>query len=464
MLASTALCRCAAAALLAAAAAGCATLPPPVLPDDDCTRWFERVDAAVEAAGVRDAQDERVPGFAFVRVDRFALATREHTPFDAWLRRAGALDDAAREAEFANLPRAAFPLADAPDAAAAQQRSAQCRQALSQRVLGDASLQRSLLARAHVPDRYALSSRVLGAYPLLRWPFFAGVRAWEARHRATVARWSAQPPPRHRFEPPATDPHAPVFEIERRADALPAYDRFGAPYWPSSRAVAPRVDAREPVVFVRESHTLVGTRTLRQRVYTVWFEERPASGRFDLLAGAIDGVIVRLTLAPDGTPLVLDTIHACGCWHQFYPAPGVRLRDGVPTAQEWAFVPAVLPALAPGQRLVLRLASGTHHVSAVVADARDVRPATPYVLRDEQTLRTLPVADEPGARRSLYGPDGRVPGTERGERFVFWPMGIASPGSMRQWGHHATAFVGRRHFDDPHLLAQRFDLDATLPP
>jgi hypothetical protein len=45
-----------------------------------------------------------------------------------------------------------------------------------------------------------------------------------------------------------------------------------------------------------------------------------------------------------------------------------------------------------------------------------------------------------------------VPGTERAERWLFWPMGIASAGQMRQWGRHATAFVGRRHFDDAGLL------------
>jgi len=49
-----------------------------------------------------------------------------------------------------------------------------------------------------------------------------------------------------------------------------------------------------------------------------------------------------------------------------------------------------------------------------------------------------------------------MPGTERGERALFWPMGIESPGAMRQWGRHPTAFVGRRHFDEPRLLEQRF--------
>ena len=61
-----------------------------------------------------------------------------------------------------------------------------------------------------------------------------------------------------------------------------------------------------------------------------------------------------------------------------------------------------------------------------------------------------------GETQSIYRPDGIVDGTERLERFLLWPMGIASPGAMRQWGTHATAFVGRRHFDDPSLFEDAF--------
>lgn len=60
-------------------------------------------------------------------------------------------------------------------------------------------------------------------------------------------------------------------------------------------------------------------------------------------------------------------------------------------------------------------------------------------------------------RRSLFGSDGLVAGTERPERWLLWPMGIPSPGAMRERGHHATAFVGRRHFDDPYLLEELFE-------
>ncbi|MCS7102014.1 MAG: hypothetical protein NZL99_09990, partial [Burkholderiaceae bacterium] len=62
----------------------------------------------------------------------------------------------------------------------------------------------------------------------------------------------------------------------------------------------------------------------------------------------------------------------------------------------------------------------------------------------------------PRGLRSAFGPDGLIAGSQRLERFFFWPMGIASAGAMRQWGRHATAFVGRRHFDDPLLIERYF--------
>jgi hypothetical protein len=80
-----------------------------------------------------------------------------------------------------------------------------------------------------------------------------------------------------------------------------------------------------------------------------------------------------------------------------------------------------------------------------------------YELRDYDELRSLRRLD--GGSRSAFGPDGLIAGTERPERRVFWPMGIRSAGAMRQWGRHATAFVGRRHFDDADLFERRFEFD-----
>jgi hypothetical protein len=36
-------------------------------------------------------------------------------------------------------------------------------------------------------------------------------------------------------------------------------------------------------------------------------------------------------------------------------------------------------------------------------------------------------------------------------------MGVVSPGTMRGRGRHATAFIGRRHFDDPRLIEAVFE-------
>jgi hypothetical protein len=113
--------------------------------------------------------------------------------------------------------------------------------------------------------------------------------------------------------------------------------------------------------------------------------------------------------------------------------------------------------VAAGERVLLRLAAGTHYlqrVSVVAADGAGPA-ALAYALRDDDELRSLPLPA--GGRRSAFGPDGLIAGTERAERWLFWPMGIADAGSMRQWGRHATAFVGRRHFDEPDLLERRFE-------
>ena len=174
-------------------------------------------------------------------------------------------------------------------------------------------------------------------------------------------------------------------------------------------------------VYVHPAYTRYAERVLLLLVYTIWFPERPARGAVDLLAGRLDGLVWRVTHAPDGEPLVYDSIHPCGCYHLFFPTPRARPRPAPDALEEWAFVPASLPRVAEGERPVIRLASGTHYIEQV------------------SLVRGL-------------------------ERFFFWPTGVRSAGAMRQWGRHATAFVGRRHFDDADLLERRFELDLAAQP
>jgi len=163
-----------------------------------------------------------------------------------------------------------------------------------------------------------------------------------------------------------------------------------------------------------------------------------------------------VTLAPDGEPIIYDSMHACGCYHVFFPTERARPRPAPSALEEWAFVPQALPRVAEGERPVVTIATATHYVERVVLE-RGGASLVRYSLRPYEELRSLPRAG--GAHASLFGPDGLVPGTQRLERFLFWPMGIVSSGAMRQWGRHATAFVGRRHFDDAELFERRFELD-----
>ena len=109
--------------------------------------------------------------------------------------------------------------------------------------------------------------------------------------------------------------------------------------------------------------------------------------------------------------------------------------------------------ISSGNTVIIHIASGTHYLQRVStnnAEAGDIR----YQFASYDDLRSIALPT--GEHRSMFRPDGLVAGTERIKRWVLWPMGIPAPGSMRQWGHHATAFAGKRHFDDPDLVYRYF--------
>ena len=459
----------------------------------DCARLLREVDRRIDAAGARDAQAPRIIGFPYLRVDRVsarlvAEAAGSGQARATWEEGLRTLDREARRAEASNAA-----LEGGPGAAARLERCAQ--------LLARADTQADgLPERARVQDHYSTTQRALGLYPITRIPFAAGVRRWQeatlADH-ASALPWPASGHPVLRYAPssmPAPEPatsapdrfqrdplglpmidgraldrllrhHAPIIDVETAADD----DRIGRPAWPEGDR-APQVRIDEPVLYTRLTHARFDGRWLPQLVYTFWFPARPAEGSLDLLAGRLDGIVWRVTLDEDLQPLVYDTIHPCGCYHLHYPTS--RLRDRAPALdadplEEALFVPQRIERPRPGQRVLLRLAAGSHYLHRVQhVDGGQAQAARAYELLDEEALRRLPVAPkgprEP-ATRSLYGPDGLVPGTERLERWLFWPMGVRSAGQMRQWGHHATAFVGRRHFDDPDLLEHYFErVDETL--
>ena len=489
--------------------AGCATVDEP-LHDNllsptpavrQCAEAFRALDAAVERAGVGDAEARRIAGFPYLRVDRYHAHLRDAAGGDArasdryaqWVSRLHALDHDARRAEISTLPAAEIHALQGRGRAALLDQTARCADTLRRQDLASPQRMALLHTRAQVPDSYATWQRVAGFYALMRVPFYAGIVQWhnemlQAFQHSAERRTPAQPLLRYALtDPPAVtrealaaiirrasenplrlpeysseerallaSAFAPVFEVETGG----AYDRIGRLQWGDS--VAPQVDTAAAVVYYRIAYTAhddFAERTLTQIVYTIWFSERPHDHAWDLLAGRLDGVMLRVTLSPHGEPLVYDSIHACGCYHLFFPTARVRAVPAPQGAGEWAFAPATLPAHSVGARVAVRVATRTHYLVNVALDKSAA--ARSYTLLPEDALRSLPLAD--GQGRSVYGADGIIAGTARSERVFFWPMGIPSAGAMRQWGRHATAFVGRRHFDDADLIGQRFRMVSVGP-
>jgi len=485
--------------LCAALLAGCAVAPRQDVADDaeaECREVFRRVDEAVAAAGVQDGMTARIAGFPQLRVDRFLASyageEMDDARFAGWMRRLATLGSRAHAIETANLSqeqaeklghalwevnRSRMWIAPA---------LADCSARLVAADLADPARRSALRAAAAVPDDYATWQRVAGLYWLTRLPFAGGVRRWHEEVKESYARpLPALPlagelrhyvPPPGRLsqsgvagllgrtsanalgvpEPSGADlealyrTFAPAFAVDTSGDA----DLPGELGW--GEGGTPRIVSRLPVVYRRVSHARYQGRALLQLNYWMWFPERPKRGGWDILGGHIDGVLWRVTLAPDGAPWVYDAIHPCGCYHLFFPT-----ARAVPKAQpdgldEGAFVPQALPQVAPGSRVALRLASGTHYVERILVGAAPAPAPLEYAMEEDDALRSAALPG--GGRRSVFRPDGIVPGTERGERWLFWPMGVPEPGAMRQWGRHATAFVGRRHFDDPALIERYFEL------
>ncbi|MEQ9527095.1 MAG: hypothetical protein RIF42_01690 [Parvibaculaceae bacterium] len=471
-------------------------------PQAGCLALVRGMDEAVAAQGIGDAGAARIETFPYLRIDRFLASFRHELSapgaFEDWVDHLRWLDARGREIEASNLPgearaslAAQHGIADPENLAGAANRCGDL--LLKREVMRGPAAARAALVRAAVPpSHYNNWVRAAGLYPITNLGAVIGYARWKDENTGSFALPYEPPAPSDNIvayapaalsdaeeasrivrEAPRTAlglpkfsasdvahlaaTFAPVFEIETESDD----DRLGASVWHrEGDELLPAVDVSRPTATTRLVYTRFEGRVLPQLVYTVWFPARPLQGKFDLLGGRIDGFIWRVTLDENGEPLIYDTIHSCGCYHMFFPvAPLVRVpvpedRD----TREAPLVPKDAPRLAPGERIHLRLAGVSHYLLNLDARKPAATPAT-YELQSAWAPpafgeRSLPLPE--GDRRSFYGPSGIVPHTERLERFTLWPLGIESPGAMRQWGTHATAFVGEAHFDEPFLIDEAF--------
>jgi hypothetical protein len=455
---------------------GCAQrFQMPMLPSgalSDCESLFLQVDEAVNRARVQDHGPVRIAGFPYLRIDRFSASFREtvsgSVQLQTWVGHMAGLDAEARDLEVRNLGQ---PVAGLNGQGLITHLDS-CRSQLADNLLRDPVQLDQLRREAVVPDDYVTSWRVIGLYPFTSGVVLDRILAGHEEMRGIfslplsrlpikgrIIRWheakESHPMPESPVLPhdalgiprPSAATlqhlfrlHAPIWEV----DVVDDNDLIGTPVWHQG----PKVDTGQATEFQQLSYTRFNGQILLQLNYIIWFKARPGD---DIYAGNFDGLTWRVTLSPSGEPLLYDSIHNCGCYLSYFPTDALSLRRDLP--QEYFEPPLVLQP-APSEPLVIRLGHGSHFIERVYTDTggSGSRPlaASPY-----DRLRSLPTAT---GYHSLFGRFGLVPGSERPERFILWPMGVRSPGAMRQWGHHAVAFVGRRHFDDPWLIQSLFQM------
>ena len=460
----------------------------------ECQLFFAKLDQAVQQSGVQDAFAARIKHYPWLRVNRFLASYSKHdldkNEFNAWIDRLQQLDLSARNVENKNLSSLTRESLGFNNSAELNAATSNCSTVMRNNNFHNSENFRKAIK---VPTEYQSWKRVVGVYPLSSIGVFIGANKLKKEIKTTFRENADQelisqefankvkvyaPPSKHQLlltqkqtaeillssaqnslgiPEPNTEQRdklfntfAPVWAVETHTKD----DLIGQPTWRNNKSV---VNTNSAKVYRLISHTRYENKVLLQLNYIVWFPARTLTGRFDILGGHLDGITWRVTLAEDGSPLLYDSMHNCGCYHKFYPSD--RLEQKPKQGYEEAlFVPTTAPKVNAGERIVLKVANLTHYIEAIksyqdlhITKATNKR----YAFDDYINLQTITLTN--GNTRSLFRPDGIIDGTERLERWILWPMGIPEPGALRQWGHHATAFVGQRHFDDPNLIERYFE-------
>ncbi len=472
---------------------GCAMWPQPTRsvhvgttgPTGGCADFFAALDRQISASDAFESGNARVAQYPYLRTNRFIASFQDDLgdvlAHAAWIDHMQALDQSARQFEIANLSDSSVAALEAmTNRAEIYRKVTACGNLLKEADFLSAGKKVRLGRDATAQADYLPLRRILGLYPITKIFVSLGVKKWHVEARGG---FSLEPPDDWqsiRYVPAVTVDMLAAHQITRRAErdalGIPAYsdedrrtlfqtfapiwevqtrgddDRIGSPAWRGDGRIA--VDTARPKTYAHLSFTRFGQSILTQLNYIVWFPARPKEGVLDIYGGLLDGLNYRVTLDTAGDPILYETIHNCGCYYKAYPSGRLQVREQIAYAEPPLILRA--PEINPARELmVVSMEHRTHYVRHLYPLPRDLQStATAYALADYDELKSLPHLN--GARQSMFNRYGLVTGSERLERFILWPTGVLSPGAMRQWGRHAVAFVGQRHFDDPFYLDEMF--------
>ncbi len=476
--------------LIVAITVGCAPKQPVIQltapAHIEAKAFFDLLQLQAEKTGATNAANMKIPGYPYLRMDRFWVEAGHFAETPAqqrlWFSQVRAMGLEGIEAEIERLPHHSVSEFSSGTNAISRAELKQMASIYAKQLAmqwDDAAI-KQLRQNIMIPDEYETWRAWVGLYPVLYFPVQIGVDGWqqEIRDMGKTLPTLFEMQGGMAFTPPAVqaEPDVQLWlkRISNNALNIPLPDdssqtggvvAYFAPVWatvsrePYDKLGTPGAGAgefrEEPVVYTYFSHTYVGDRALLQINYVVWFSQRMPESWIDMTAGALDGLTFRVTLDDDGKPLFFDTMNNCGCYHMFFPVGGKVESAKVVNGVESAFVPHWLSGEKARQRIVVWYESAGHRTIKLDAITRRNQQGSvgrlQYSMRPYKTL-------EAG---KLFDQHGLVPGSERAERIPFFGFGIPSVGIMRQRGHHATAFIGRRHFDDARLLERFFEFSLA---
>jgi hypothetical protein len=455
--------------------------------------FFNRLDMTIEKYGVSDASGFVVPGFPYMRSNRFLAAMKKRLPHpDAgvyWVEQMMKLDLKSRRKEFYNLPTAAFMEISAATGETIDRETIYKKtESYALRLFHDdrshPDFMDILKKAVTIPDEYSSIARFFGLYPLAAIPVTIGTAMAYSRYQewhrtplndldtdGRLVRFFPEEPEsavdqafmNSLYDPFSLDAFGlPVLtELNERhlanrfapiiyQDVVKDYDRIGKIIWQDRQVT---VDSGQPTVYFYTSHSFLGDHPVLQINYAFWYPERAGENAPWIERGPLDGISYRVTLDRTGKPVMVDIMNSCGCYYFFVPQKDTIAKIVTTPGEIAPLVPAWLPAEFPVKQMNLRVNSGWHQVQKVFTDDGSA-PGIVYTLIRYEALESLP--KEAGQKESVFSPTGIMKDSWRIEPYIFFSMGIHNIGYMRQRGHHAIKMIGRGHFTDPDLFDKSF--------
>ncbi|MFK5925321.1 MAG: hypothetical protein QM483_01705 [Desulfuromusa sp.] len=219
--------------------------------------------------------------------------------------------------------------------------------------------------------------------------------------------------------------YAPIFVIE---DSAKSYNRIGTPAVRANGEGKPDVyiDPQHPTIYSMEQKFKTKGKDFTNLIYRIHFEKTPFN---HLTAGRNIGLIVIITLNQNGLPLLITTVHTCGCYLAIIPTSNLS-RKVYP--EDWPLdgqniygehLPSqieIKESFNQQQKFVLRIRSETHRVMHLDLIAKDALSSpqnfTIASLKPMEALRKLPFG---GSEISFFETQGARKGYVRNSHKPF---------------------------------------------